>query len=184
MESFKRVNKYGEENNYYVVARCEEDGTIFVVYTDFAAEKNGEMRLFVGAEVGDQIVDVEDEKAERLIHEFRDEVNQYRNKKNEGYHYEDLSFTTTDSNGQTVINDITSVIPNKENKEEPYVVFTDYSLDSHDEFIYHYGRLVGDNDNYSIETQLSADEVNYIQEMLKDEVVQYVNETIGESLND
>ena len=184
MESFKRINKYGEENNYYVVARCEEDNTIFVIYTDFAAGKDGEMRLFVGAQVGDNIVDVEEDQAEKLIHEFKDEVNKYRNRNNKEYHYEDLSFTTTGENGETVINDITSVIPNKNNKEEPYVVYTDYSLDAHDEFVTHYGRLVGEEDNFSIETKLSADEISYIEEMLQDEVVQYVNNTIGETLND
>ena len=48
--------------------------------------------------------------------------------------YEDLSFITKDENGEELINDITAVVPNINNSEEPYVVYTDYLLTKTNKF--------------------------------------------------
>ena len=61
--------------------------------------------------------------------------------------YEDLSFTTVDENGIEMINDVTTIIPNKNNSSEPYVIFTDYTLDLNDEFVKKYGRLIYSDDS-------------------------------------
>ena len=98
--------------------------------------------------------------------------------------YEDLSFITKDENGEELINDITAVVPNINNSEEPYVVYTDYTLDSNGEFIKKYGRLMKEKENYYIETNLNFDEIDYINKTLNDEIVKYVNDTIEENLYD
>ena len=43
--------------------------------------------------------------------------------------YEDLSFTMTNKDGIEMICDILAVVPNPEDKESPYVIYTDYTLD-------------------------------------------------------
>lgn len=98
--------------------------------------------------------------------------------------YEDLSFTAIDENGEELINDITKVIPNDKNSDEPYVIFTDYSLDSNDNFIEKYGKLVQQGDSFCIETNLSDREIGYIKTVSKDEIVQYVNDVIEENLHE
>ena len=54
--------------------------------------------------------------------------------------YEDLSFTVKYDNGEELINDITAVIPNPKNNEEPYVTFTDYTIDEKGEFNTYYSK--------------------------------------------
>ena len=98
--------------------------------------------------------------------------------------YDDLSFTTVDEDGLEHINDITNVIPNENNMDEPYVTFTDYSLDEHDEFIQQYGRLVQQNESYYLETKLTNQEIQYIRNQLQDEIIRYVNDTVEESLHE
>ena len=98
--------------------------------------------------------------------------------------YEDLSFTTVDENGIEMINDVTTIIPNKNNSSEPYVIFTDYTLDLNDEFVKKYGRLIYSDDSFFIETNLSDMEINYIKNMSEDEIVKYVNNAVEESLNE
>lgn len=98
--------------------------------------------------------------------------------------YEDLSFNMTNENGEEFINDILSVIPNIKSSEEPYVIFTDYTLDEDDEFIKKYGRLGKKNGEFYIDTNLSNEEIDYINEELKDEIITYVNDVIEESLYD
>ena len=49
--------------------------------------------------------------------------------------YEDLSFEMKNKEGLDVTCDITAVIPNPDNSEEPYVKYTDYMLDEDDNFI-------------------------------------------------
>lgn len=97
---------------------------------------------------------------------------------------EDLSFKTKDENGEEVINDILSVIPNSKNSDEPYVVYTDYDLDDNDEFIKHYAKLVKTNDQFSLLTNLTEEEIKYINNSLEDEIVKYVNDTIGDNINE
>ena len=97
--------------------------------------------------------------------------------------YEDLSFTMVNEDGEELINDILSIVPNERNTDEPYVVFTDYTLDAEDEFIKKYGRLGKKNNEYYIETNLSKEEIDYIKKGLEDEIVKYVNDVIEENLH-
>lgn len=98
--------------------------------------------------------------------------------------YEDLSFTIKYDNGEELINDITGVVPNPENDEEPYVTFTDYTMDENDEFNTYYGKLVKKNDNYSLNTSLTKDEIRFIKANLEEEITKYVNDTIQDNLTD
>lgn len=96
---------------------------------------------------------------------------------------EDLSFTLTNEDGQEMINDIISIVPNSNNKEEPYIMFTDYSLDNNDEFIVKYGKLKSKNDEFYIQTELLSDEIEYIKKMQEDEIIKHVNDAIGETFH-
>lgn len=98
--------------------------------------------------------------------------------------YEDLSFTIKYDNGEELINDITGVVPNPENDEEPYVTFTDYTMDENDEFNTYYGKLVKENDEYSLHTSLTKDEIRFIKANLEEEITKYVNDTIQDNLTD
>ena len=83
-----------------------------------------------------------------------------------------------------MINDIISVIPNEKNSEEPYVVFTDYTLDENDEFIKKYGKLIKEKDNYYLKADLEQSELYYIEKQSKEEIIQYVNSAIEEATNE
>lgn len=98
--------------------------------------------------------------------------------------YEDLSFTIKYDNKEELINDITAVVPNKESAEEPYVTFTDYTMDENDEFNTYYGKLVKNNDEYSLNTSLTQEEIRYIKASLEEEITKYVNDTIQDNLTD
>lgn len=98
--------------------------------------------------------------------------------------YSDLSFVMKNKNGEEMIHDIVSVIPNKNNSEEPYVQFTDYSLDENDEFVKQNGKLVHTKDGFAIDTNLSVFEIDYIEKSLQDEIIQHVNQAIGDSLHE
>ena len=98
--------------------------------------------------------------------------------------YDDLSFTLKNEEGEELINDILKVVPNEKNSEEPYVVFTDYSLDEKDEFVNKYGRLVKKKDNYYLETKITQEEIEYIKKKAEDEIVKYVNNAIEENLHE
>lgn len=98
--------------------------------------------------------------------------------------YEDLSFTIKNKDGMEVICDITSVVPNDENSDQPYVVFTDYMLDENDNFIYQYGKLVEVDGDFVLKVIDDPNVVNMIKEKLTDEIVSYVNREIQENLND
>ena len=98
--------------------------------------------------------------------------------------YSDLSFVTKNKDGEEMIHDITAIIPNENNSEEPYVQFTDYTLDENDEFVKQYGKLIHSEDGFALETNLSVFEKDYIDKSLKDEVIQYVNDVIGDSLHE
>lgn len=98
--------------------------------------------------------------------------------------YEDLSFTIKYDNGEELINDITAVVPNQYNREEPYVTFTDYTLNDEDEFNTYYGKLIKKGNDYDLSTELSEDEIRYIKFSLEDETTKYVNDTIQDNLTD
>ena len=95
--------------------------------------------------------------------------------------YEDLSFEI-EENGMTLKCDILEVVPNKNNSDEPYVIYTDYSLDDNDEFKEKYDKLVSNNGNYYIEVNLSSDEIQFIEESRDNEIIHYVNDIINENI--
>lgn len=95
---------------------------------------------------------------------------------------EDLSFTIKNEQGMEVICDIVSVVPNNENEEEPYVVFTDYMLDENNEFVLQYGKLIKVDGIDVLRTVNDNDVVLYIKSQLTDEIVNYVNTQIQDNL--
>ena len=59
--------------------------------------------------------------------------------------YEDLSFTIKYDNGEELINDITGVVPNPENDEEPYVkdvLYNDFYINFHKAYLWQNKRKV------------------------------------------
>lgn len=98
--------------------------------------------------------------------------------------YDDLSFTIKNKDGLDVICDITSVVPNEENEQEPYVVFTDYMMDEDNKFVYQYGKVVNVDGDYILKVIDDENVVNKIKDQLKDEIVDYVNTQIQENMND
>ncbi len=96
---------------------------------------------------------------------------------------DDLSFEIEDG-GRVYKCDVLEVIPNKDNKDEPYVVYTNYDLDDDDNFIKRYGKLVMIDGEFNINTELSREEMKYIDITREDEIVKYVNETIEGAINE
>ncbi len=97
--------------------------------------------------------------------------------------YEDLSFNMRNEEGLEVICDITTVIPNPINTEEPYVKYTDYMLDENDEFRVMYGKIISENGEDKLLKIENKEEIAKIEELSKDEVVQYVNEQVQENIS-
>ena len=102
----------------------------------------------------------------------------------EEINYKDLSFTVKNEDGEEIICDVLSVVPNEENKNEPYVVFTDYLLDDNDEFILQFGRIIEDNGEYKLLGIEDKEIIKEIRNQLGDSVVSYVNKQFQDSLND
>ena len=96
--------------------------------------------------------------------------------------YEDLSFTVKDDDGEDIICDILSVVPNEDNDEEPYVVFTDYMLDENDEFVLQYGKIVEENGEYTLQKVDDPKVVDLIKDGLKDDIVSYVNKAVQDNI--
>ena len=74
MESFKRKNQYGIEYEYFIVSELNENNRKFIVYTDLVKDQSGDLRLFAAEVVNNEIVDIEGEIAERIINEFKTEM--------------------------------------------------------------------------------------------------------------
>lgn len=98
--------------------------------------------------------------------------------------YKDLSFEVTNEEGITLQCDVLSVVPNENNQEEPYVVFTDYLLDENDEFILQFGKLVEENGEYQLVKVEEKDEIQKIREKLTDDIVSYVNKELQDNQNE
>ncbi len=96
--------------------------------------------------------------------------------------YEDLSFNIINKDGIEVTCDITCVIPNEENEEEPYVIFTDYSLDDNDEFIEQYGKIVEVDGDYVLKVITDENLIKKIKTDAEDEIVKYVNKEVQDNL--
>ncbi len=98
--------------------------------------------------------------------------------------YKDLSFTVN-KGGVEIICDILSVIPNEENSNEPYVVFTDYMLDENDEFVLQYGKVVEpEPEEYILQNIEDESIISKIKEALNDDIVNYVNTEIQNNIHD
>ena len=98
--------------------------------------------------------------------------------------YEDLSFTIKNDDGEDVICDIISVVPNEDNQDEPYVVFTDYMLDSNDEFVMQYGKVIEIDGEFVLKTINDENVVNKIKDALSDDIVSYVNDQVQENIHE
>ena len=96
--------------------------------------------------------------------------------------YEDLSFNIINKDGIEVTCDITCVIPNEEKEEEPYVIFTDYSLDDNDEFIEQYGKIVEVDGDYVLKVITDENLIKKIKTDAEDEIVKYVNKEVQDNL--
>ena len=97
--------------------------------------------------------------------------------------YEDLSFEMINDEGMEVICDITAVIPDPENSNEPYVTYTDYLLDENDNFKNYYGKVVVENGQPVLKEIKDIETINKIIELSNDEVVKYVNDQIQENIS-
>ncbi len=98
--------------------------------------------------------------------------------------YEDLSFNFINKDGMEVICDITEVIPNPDNEDEPFVKFTDYTLDENDEFVVMYGKIITENEESKLELIEDQNLIKKIDELANDETVKYVNDQIQENISE
>ena len=76
-----------------------------------------------------------------------------------------LSFDMKIEDGQDVVCEVTTIVPNEDNPDEPYVVFTDNRLDENNNYIMQYGKLV----NGQTELIIIDDE----------EIIRLINEAIA-----
>jgi len=96
--------------------------------------------------------------------------------------YEDLSFTMTNKDGIEMICDILAVVPNPEDKESPYVIYTDYTLDEHDEFVNSYGKIINVEGEYVLKNITDEKIIELIKKESEDEIVKYVNQEVQDNL--
>ena len=96
--------------------------------------------------------------------------------------YKDLSFTVKDELGEDIVCDILSVLPNEENENESYVVFTDYMLDENNEFIMQYGKVIEESGEFKLLKVEDPKEIELIKDGLKDDIVSYVNKAVQDNL--
>ena len=74
MESFFKKNDIGVSIEYTIVGYYAEDGTKYVIYTDFLEDKNSptKIKLYVGYFVNGRIVDASLEKRDEIIKKMFD----------------------------------------------------------------------------------------------------------------
>ena len=89
---------------------------------------------------------------------------------------DDLSFEMINDDGINVKCDILSVVPD-ENKT--YIVFTDYKLDSSDNFILQYGEIVENEGFIKINDEKI---IKRIKKLLEEFSVGYVNRQVQQNL--
>ena len=94
--------------------------------------------------------------------------------------YDDLSFNVKYTNGEELICDITAVVPNDKSPDEPYVTYTDYSLDEKNNFRTYYGRIIMVDGKPVLSRELTKYEIIFIQDSLKDEIVKELNDALIE----
>ena len=98
--------------------------------------------------------------------------------------YKDLSFDVVNDDGIEVQCDILSIVPNEDNKNEPYVVFTDYMLDENDEFVLQFGKVIEENGEYKLQKINDTEIIKEIRSQLTDDVVSYVNKQVQDSIDE
>ena len=96
----------------------------------------------------------------------------------------DLSFDIKTQDGEEMTCDILSVVPNEENKNEPYIVFTDYLLDENDDFILHFGKIMERDGEYQLLGIEDIETIQKIKEQLSDEIVSRVNKQFQDFLDE
>jgi len=98
--------------------------------------------------------------------------------------YDDLSFTVKGLNGEDVICDIVSIVPNNNDSNQPFVVYTDYMLDENKEFILQYGKIIEIDGEYVLRKVTDEESIDKIKEGLKDDIVNYVNKQIEQNISE
>ena len=94
----------------------------------------------------------------------------------------DLSFDVINEDGVELTCDVLSVVPNEDNADEPYVVFTDYLLDDNDEFSLQFGKLIKNNEEYQLQRVEDSNVISKIRDQLTDDIVKYVNNGVLDNL--
>lgn len=92
--------------------------------------------------------------------------------------YDNLSFSLINNDGEEIVCDILSVIPNEENSNEPYVVFTDYMLDENKKFVTQYGKIVEENDEYTLKEVTDEIVIEKIKNALANDIISYAKDQI------
>ena len=84
--------------------------------------------------------------------------------------YEDLTFSIKNNNGDTVECNILSIVPI--DNSEAYVIFIDGEKDDNLNYIFIYGKLVKNDEDYELKAGVSELELNYIQENFYNEILE------------
>lgn len=92
--------------------------------------------------------------------------------------YDNLNFSLINDDGEEVTCDIISIIQNEENRNEPYVVFTDYMLDENKKFVTQYGKIIEENGEYTLKKINEIETINKIKESIANEIINYAREQI------
>lgn len=90
--------------------------------------------------------------------------------------YDDLKFTITSSNGETVQCDVLSLFP--KNNLESFVVFIDDERDENGNVVLKYGKLVKVDGDYELKAGITDEELNYIKDKFYDDLVDLANSII------
>ena len=83
---------------------------------------------------------------------------------------EDLTFSIKNNNGDTVECNILSIVPI--DNSEAYVIFIDGEKDDNLNYIFIYGKLVKNDEDYELKAGVSELELNYIQENFYNEILE------------
>lgn len=97
---------------------------------------------------------------------------------------EDLSFNIVNEDNEEITCDVLLVIPNDDNINEPYIVFTDYLLDEDNEYVFQYGKIVIENDEYTIKRIEDNNLVEQIKDKITEEMYEKANEQVQANLFD
>lgn len=96
--------------------------------------------------------------------------------------YENMSFKAEDEDGNLITYDILSVVPNEEDEESPYVIFTDYMLEDDDDFIMQYGKIIKQGDDFAVQPIFDKLLIDRIKVESQDVVTNYVNNQVQSNI--